>query len=317
MPASGPRPAPIPEEWRGIVGEYGSDRQPLHLYERDGVLHVRVLWTIHYPLVPVSDSVFAFPERGLYQGERLTVQRDAAGSATGIEIGGVRSPRRAVGPGDAGQLRVTPLAPVPDVLAAARMAQPPPQPEGLRAPDLIDLAALDTTLQLDVRYATENNFLGTPFYASARVFLQRPAAEAVVRAQRWLSTRGYGLLIHDGYRPWYVTRAFWDATPPAARWMVADPRAGSRHNRGCAVDLTMYDLAFGTAVEMPSGYDEMTPRAYPDYKGGPPDARGRRDLLRQAMERHGFTVEPNEWWHFNYTGWEQYPILDIPFSAVK
>jgi D-alanyl-D-alanine dipeptidase len=101
------------------------------------------------------------------------------------------------------------------------------------------------------------------------------------------------------------------------REFVADPSQGSKHNRGCAVDLTMYDLGMGTVVEMPSGYDEMTPRAYPDYKGGPPEARGKRDLLRQAMERHGFTVEPNEWWHFNYTGWEQYPILDIPFSAIR
>ena len=313
----GPRPAPIPERWRGIVGEYGSDRQPLHVYERDGVLHVRVLWTIRYPLIPVSDSVFAFPERGLYAGERLTVLRDSVGRATGVEVGGGRYPRRAVGPGDGGQLRVTPLAPVPDVLSAARTAQPPPQPEGLRAPDLIELAALDTTLQLDVRYATENNFLGSPFYAAARAFLQRPAAEAVVRAQRWLRARGYGLLIHDGYRPWYVTRAFWDATPPASRWMVADPRLGSRHNRGCAVDLTLVDLATGAVVDMGGTYDETTPRSHPAYPVTTSLQRWHRELLREALEREGFHRIADEWWHFDFRDWREYPILNLPFEELR
>jgi D-alanyl-D-alanine dipeptidase len=316
VPGVGPRPAPIPERWRGIVGEYGSDRQPLHVYERDGALHVRVLWTIDYPLTPVSDSVFAFPERGLYEGDRLTVLHDSAERATGVEIGGVRYPRRAVGPGDGGQLRVTPLAPVPDVLAAARTAEPPPQPEGLRAPELTDLAALDSTLRLDVRYATGNNFLGTPFYASARAFLQRPAAEAVVRAQRWLRARGYGLLIHDGYRPWYVTRAFWDATPPASRWMVADPRVGSRHNRGCAVDLTLVDLATGAVVDMGGTYDETTPRSHPAYPVTTGLQRWHRELLREALEREGFQRIADEWWHFDFRDWREYPILNLSFEEL-
>jgi zinc D-Ala-D-Ala dipeptidase len=194
---------------------------------------------------------------------------------------------------------------------------PPADPRATRQADLVELVKLDPTIKLDIRYAGTNNFLGKPVYPEARAFLQRPAAEALLAAHRDLKAHGYGLLIHDGYRPWAITKLFWDMTSGYQREFVADPAQGSKHNRGCAVDLSMYDLAFDTAVEMPSGYDEMTPRAYPDYKGGPPDARGRRDLLRQAMERHGFTVEPNEWWHFNYAGWEQYPILDIPFSAVK
>ena len=125
------------------------------------------------------------------------------------------------------------------------------------------------------------------------------------------------MLVFDGYRPWRVTKLFWDVTPPEKHEFVADPAKGSKHNRGCAVDLSMYDLKTGREVEMPSVYDEMSPRAYPDYTGGTADARQRRDILRAAMEHEGFIVEPNEWWHFNYKDWQAYPILDIPFTRHR
>jgi D-alanyl-D-alanine dipeptidase len=202
--------------------------------------------------------------------------------------------------------------------AFANASQGPPRDsKATRAPDLVEIVKLDPTVKLDIRYAGTKNFLGKPVYEEARAFLQRPAAEALVKAHRELVARGYGLLLHDGYRPWAVTKLFWDATPPALREFVADPAAGSKHNRGAAVDLSMYDLALGAPVTMPSEYDEFTRRAYPDYRGGAPDARARRDLLRTVMEKHGFTVEPNEWWHFNFSDWQEYPILDIPFSAIK
>jgi zinc D-Ala-D-Ala dipeptidase len=201
--------------------------------------------------------------------------------------------------------------------AAAQDGPPPPDSAVRRQAELVELVRLEPSITLDIRYATDRNLAGRAVYTEARAFLQRPAADALVAAHRELARSGYGLLIHDGYRPWRVTKLFWDVTPPAQREFVADPKSGSKHNRGCAVDLTMYDLANGQPVLMPSGYDEMTKRAYPDYRGGPPEARARRDLLRQVMERHGFTVEPNEWWHFNYKDWPEYPILDIPFSEIK
>jgi len=200
-------------------------------------------------------------------------------------------------------------------LAMAQQA-PPADPAATRAPDLVELIKLDPTIKLDIRYAGTNNFLGKPVYPEARAFLQRPAADAAVRAHRALMPHGYGLLIHDGYRPWAITKLFWDMTSGSQREFVADPATGSKHNRGCAVDLTMYDLAMGTAVQMPGEYDEMTRRSYPDYPGGSPEARAKRDLLRKVMEAEGFTVEPNEWWHFNCRDWREYPILDIPFAAI-
>jgi D-alanyl-D-alanine dipeptidase len=212
--------------------------------------------------------------------------------------------------------RITPLRPVEELRADALKAQPPPELGTFLKSDLVELVKLDPTIKLDIRYATENNFLGTPIYTQARAFLQRPAAEALLRAHRELQAQGYGLLIHDGYRPWYVTKMFWDATPDDKKIFVADPAAGSKHNRGCAVDLSLYDLKTGKEVKMPSGYDEMTDHAFADYAGGAPEERARRVLLRQAMEKQDFKVNPKEWWHFDYKDWKQYPILNVAFEDL-
>jgi zinc D-Ala-D-Ala dipeptidase len=194
----------------------------------------------------------------------------------------------------------------------------PKEPGPFRAADLVELVKVDSTIHLDVRYATSNNFTGRPVYRQARAFLQRPAAEALVRVGRSLHEKGYGLLVFDGYRPWSVTKLFWEITPKdkRERGFVANPAKGSKHNRGAAVDLSMYDLATGVEVDMPSTYDEFTDRAAPSYTGGTAEQRARRDLLRAEMEKEGFTVDTGEWWHFNYKGWETYPILDIPFEKI-
>jgi zinc D-Ala-D-Ala dipeptidase len=212
--------------------------------------------------------------------------------------------------------RIQPLRPVEELRAEALKAQPPREQGTFRKPDLVELVKLDPTIKLDVRYATTNNFLGTPLYSQARAFLQRPAAEALVRAHRELQSQGYGLIIHDGYRPWYVTEIFWEATPDDKKIFVANPASGSLHNRGCAVDLSLYDLQTGKEVTMPSGYDEMTKRAYADYAGGTAEERARRALLRSAMEKQGFAVNPDEWWHFDYKDWKQYPIQNVKFEDL-
>lgn len=207
------------------------------------------------------------------------------------------------------------LATLAPPVAAAQDA-PPVETGTFREADLVELISLDPTLRLDIRYATPDNLAGRPVYSEARAFLQRPAADALARAHRALGAQGYGLLIFDGYRPWSVTKLFWVVTPPAQRAFVANPAEGSKHNRGCAVDLSLFELATGREVEMPSIYDETTPRASPTYAGGTAERRARRDLLRAAMQREGFTVEPNEWWHFNYKDWRDYRILDLPFAAI-
>jgi len=211
---------------------------------------------------------------------------------------------------------VTPARPVPEVREEALRATPPAEAGPFRAPDLVELAPLDPTIHLDIRYASDRNFLGTPVYTQARAFLQRPAAEALLRVHRALAAQGYGLLIHDAYRPWYVTKLFWEATPADKREFVANPATGSKHNRGCAVDLSLYDLRTGKPVAMPSTYDEFSKRAYPSYTGGSDAERARRDLLRAAMAREGFAVASNEWWHFDYKDWKSYGLQNARFEDL-
>jgi CubicO group peptidase (beta-lactamase class C family)/D-alanyl-D-alanine dipeptidase len=305
-------PAPAPERWRPLIGDYGWPFNTLHVLEKNGVLHALIEWFFVYPLSEESEGVFSFPQYGLYPGEKLVFERDSRGTVTGVRAAGILFPRIPVGD----QVKIQPRRPVPELLREARTASPPREAGSFRSPDLVDLATVDSTLEFDVRYATTNNFLGTVFYSQPRVMLQRPAAEAVARANRALRERGYGLLIHDGYRPWAVTKVFYDATPDEHRWLVADPSQGSRHNRGAAVDLTLFDLATGEPVEMPGLYDEASFRSMPDYPGGTARQRWLRTLLRQAMEDQGFTVYSEEWWHFDYGEWREYPISNIPFEDV-
>jgi D-alanyl-D-alanine dipeptidase len=219
-------------------------------------------------------------------------------------------------PASAQNFHITPVRPVSELRREALRLQPPAERGGFRKPDLVELTKLDSTIKLDIRYATADNFLSTPFYTEARAFLQRPAAEAVVRANAKFKQYGYGIIVHDGYRPWYVTKMFWDATPADKHEFVADPAKGSIHNRGCAVDLSLYDLKTGREVVMPSGYDEMSERSYPDYAGGTKEETERRDLLRKIMEGEGFAVYKSEWWHFDYKDFGKYPILNIPFEKL-
>jgi zinc D-Ala-D-Ala dipeptidase len=212
--------------------------------------------------------------------------------------------------------RVKPVRPVAELLGVALASTPPSESGDFRPADLVELTALDPTIQLDIRYATTRNFLGTPLYSQARAFMQRPAAEALSRVQRSLAAEGYGLLVFDAYRPWYVTKVFWDAMPEDKHRFVADPATGSRHNRGCAVDLTLYDLEAHQPVKMPSLYDEATERAYPTYTGGTPEQRRLRDLLRRHMEAEGFAVYEYEWWHFDYRNWKSYAIQNIRFEDI-
>jgi len=195
--------------------------------------------------------------------------------------------------------------------------KPPHETGDFKTTDLVELIKLDTSFHLDIRYATSNNLAGRPVYTEARAFLQRPAAEALVRVNNDLKSLGYGLLIFDGYRPWSVTKLFWDLTSKENKKFVADPKKGSRHNRGCAIDLSLYEIATGKEVQMTGQYDEMSERSYPNYAGGTAEQRRMRDLLRNQMEANGFTVYDYEWWHFDFNDWKSYRIENIQFSEIK
>jgi len=321
--ASPPAAPPLPpEDWAGVVGEYAQGPDTVSFLEDAGQPRL-FFWApgereaAPWPgrevtLAPLTDSTFAAP--GL--DGSVVVRREPGGRVGALEVEGRELPRISLGGAEGETFRITPVRPAEELRAEALAATPPEEDGGFLPSDLVELVTLDPTLRLDVRYAGTNNFMGEVFYSSPRAFLQRPAAEALVRAQRWLGERGYGLLIHDGYRPWYVTKMFWDATPEALKIFVADPASGSRHNRGCAVDLTLFDLATGEPVTMTGGYDEMSPRSYGAYPGGTSRQRWLRELLREAMEAQGFTVYPAEWWHFDYEAWRRYRIGNQTFEEI-
>ncbi|MCA9223048.1 MAG: hypothetical protein KDA71_22170, partial [Planctomycetales bacterium] len=272
-------PEDIPQRWRGLIGEYGWDHNTLYVLEDNGQLYALIEWFYYYPLKEVRENVFEFPDYGLYHGEGLKFTRDTDGRATEVVAAEVKFVRREVGTKDGATFKIEPLKPIDELRAVALAASPPDESGEFRETELVDLTRLDPTIKLDIRYATTNNFTGAVFYKQPRAFMQRPAAEAVVRAHLRLKERGLGLLIHDAYRPWHVTKMFWDATPDDLKDFVANRANGSRHNRGCAVDLTLYDLASGEPIQMVAGYDEFSPRSFPLYPGGTSRQRWYRELL--------------------------------------
>lgn len=181
--------------------------------------------------------------------------------------------------------------------------------------ELVDLEKHIPGIVLDVRYATSDNLMKRPVYATAAAFMRRPAADALKSIQQELNKKGYGLKIYDGYRPYDVTVIFYEQFHDTT--FVASPYTGSRHNRGCAVDLTLIDLKTGKELAMPTAYDSFTPRAHSAFASLPAPIRKNRVLLQEVMLKHGFVIYPDEWWHFDFGGWQQYPILNIPFEMLK
>ena len=190
----------------------------------------------------------------------------------------------------------------------------PVDPAATASPDLVDLARFDPRLRFDIRYARTDNFMGRVLYPVARAVAQRPVAEALSRVQTRAEAAGYGLLIFDAYRPWRITRAMWEETPPEQREFVADPRTGSRHNRGCSIDLSLH--RGGAEVTMPSPYDDFTPAAYRSNTAAPAETVAASRFLERWMVAEGFVPLPNEWWHYDWAEWRRYPIMDVPLEDV-
>lgn len=311
-----PKPELIPWHMRGLIGEYGWDHNTLYILEKEGQLHVQIEWFFSYPLERKSDNTYAFPDYGLYQGEKLIFTRDKRRRATQVEAANVVFKRRTVSTEEGETFTITPVKPIEELRELALQALPPREEGRFLPTDLVDLSKLDRTIRFDIRYAKTNNFMSTRFYKRSKAFLQRKAAEALLRAHKNLRKKGFGLLIYDAYRPWYVTKIFWDATPEDKKIFVANPAQGSRHNRGAAVDLTLYNLNTRRPVQVVGGYDEMSSRSNVNYFGGTSLQRWHRDLLRDAMEEQGFTVYLHEWWHFDYKDWNRYPIMNLTFEQV-
>jgi zinc D-Ala-D-Ala dipeptidase len=180
---------------------------------------------------------------------------------------------------------------------------------------LIDLEGFIPGIVLDIRYATANNFTHKPVYKEPKAFLRLPVAEALRKAQEDFETQGFAIKVFDAYRPYAVTVFFYETYLDTT--YVASPYKGSRHNRGCAVDMTIIDARNGKELRMPTGYDSFQKEAWPTFPVKDPEVLKNRTLLITTMEKYGFKVNASEWWHFDFTGWKNYDVMDIDFSLLK
>lgn len=179
---------------------------------------------------------------------------------------------------------------------------------------LVDLEKFIPGIKIDVRYATKNNFTGKVLYQSARTFMRLPAAKALVKIQNELKGKGLALKIYDAYRPYAITEILWENVKDDR--YAADPKKGSRHNRGCAVDLTLINLKTGEELEMPTPYDDFTIRAHHAFMDLPENILSNRKTLKTLMEKYGFESITSEWWHYDFKGWKNFELLDIPFEEL-
>ena len=301
-------PAPPPADIAPLVGEYGAGEALVVVYEKEGALYADGGGLDRARLTRAGAGWTA-------GGRTLKFEPGQGGRPASLTGLGAARPRTDRGAEVEATIRAAVRAD-PERLRTRALAATPPAESGKRPSDLVDLTTVDPRVRLDIRYAGTNNFMGVKLYERPGAYMQRPAAEALGRAQKALAAKGYGLMIHDAYRPWFVTWMFWEATPAAFHNFVANPANGSRHNRGCAVDLTLYDLKTGKVIEMPGRYDEFSARSKRDYVGGTSRQRWHRDVLRREMERQGFEVHPDEWWHFDYKDWREYPIGNRTFTDL-
>jgi D-alanyl-D-alanine dipeptidase len=181
---------------------------------------------------------------------------------------------------------------------------------------LVEIIKEIPSIKLDIRYATTNNFSGVAVYKQAKAFARRPVVDALEEIQLVLNKQGLGLKIFDAYRPYAVTVKFWKVTPIDKKEFVANPKTGSRHNRGCAIDLTIINLQTGKELDMPTPYDSFAAAASPTFEDVTPLQKQNRNLLINIMENHGFKVIKNEWWHYDFKGWDKFPLMDIPFEKL-
>lgn len=181
--------------------------------------------------------------------------------------------------------------------------------------ELVDITQWIENIKIDVRYATDNNFMHKVMYSQPKVFVRKIVAKALQKIQTELNQKGLGLKIFDGYRPYQVTLAFYENA--ANRDFVANPKFGSKHNRGCAVDLTLINLKTGEELAMGTPYDSFLKASAAHSPNISKTALNNRRLLFDIMARHGLKVLKTEWWHFDYTNWKQYPLMDLSFEELS
>ena len=304
-----PAPSPCPPDWLGLLGIYGSGDSVLMILERDGALEGMVKGGRFYALEVLGPDKFRFPNVGRLAASNVAFTRAASGKAVALRLDEALLPRDPTSDGVVPRVKLA--RPVEELVREARAASPPNEPAPPLPSDLVEVTVLDPTIRVDLRYASDENVVGEELLKTSRAFLQRPAAEALVRAHRALAQQGYGLVVRDAFHPWWVTKLVWDATPPEVRRFLGDPADGSGYNRGTTVDVGLFRLADRRVLDLPSRYGEMSLRSYLDFPGGTSEQRWYRDLLLEVMEAAGLSSLASQWWRYDLPEGRKYPILNV------
>ncbi|MDR3349886.1 MAG: hypothetical protein LBO03_09895 [Acidaminococcales bacterium] len=322
-------PAGVPVELAALLGFYQSEGESILVREREGAPEL---------LYAVRQDDYAFDRCNVFQMAktrydeysviaasprdwRLAMsakfERDRDGRGITVVIDKRRFSRVFMPNEKGGEVFRLSLPQPLEIMRRAALAASPPPDGGLPEAELVDVTAVDPTIKTALLYATEGNATGVPVYEQARAFLDAAAARALSRANKQLNAHGYGLLVWDAYRPWYITKLLYDILPPDKKYMLEAPEVGSPYNRGLSVSVSLYSLKTGEEIAMITGLDEPSPRAYSKFQGGGELERYRRDLLRFFMQSEGFGGVEHEWWHFDYKDFEKYRLLNKQFAQLR
>ncbi|KYQ93332.1 beta-lactamase family protein [Tieghemostelium lacteum] len=312
-----------------LLGIYEAKDQIVVIYEEDGLLYMCIEWLFIYKLEfkkQTTTSVeYHLSSQSMYNYEYLTFYfknminlSDASQVPDRLELSGIPFFYKGCG-SKAGKKQdgVYERDVVQKALTQSKSIEFPFKVEPNH--NLVDLTTLSKTFQLDIKYATEENFSGIQLYKEAKAFLHKDAAKQLVKAHEWLSENfGLGIVIFDAYRPWSITWTMAESVCEEFRGKyVADPKKGSVHNRGGAVDISLYHIKTGEQVTMSSDYDELSIRSHRSYFGGTSQQRWYRKLLTMVMMNYSFAPYPQEWWHFDYQSSTPLPVLNIPFNEIN
>ena len=272
-----------------------------------------------FPLKKVRFDSYELNEEGpLFGGEAAVhFERDTDGNGIVCKIGGKRFARNFF-PGEGNKLyRVEANAEYQSLKDAAPKAALPARLQQGQAGRLVRIRSAVPNVKFDLHYAGEDNIFGVPLYDAAEAFAEAETAAALKKAADKLAVQGYGLLVWEGYRPWYVSKLASDLLPKDKKGMMPSPDKGEDRNTGRTVDVSLYDLASGQAVKMISDFDEVSVRQFPNFAGGTERQRFLRDMLAAVMKDCGFTQGKEEWWHFSLGDTQGWRHLNIPYGQIK
>ncbi len=319
---------PVPKELNSLLGLYYGNASVFLLREENGNLQIvyrtdpedkDFSYANIFPLRKVHFDSYSMNEEGPLLSAETAVhfERDTDGNGIVCKIGGKRFARDFF-PGEGNKvIRIERNADYQSIKdAAVRAAMPAKLNHGQRG-RLVRIRSAVPNAKFDLRYAGSNNIFGVSLFETTEAFAEAETASALKKASDKLATEGFGLLVWEGYRPWYVSKLASDLLPKEKKGMLPLPENGEDRNTGRTVDVSLYNLLTGESVNMISDFDEVSVRQFPGFTGGTKRQRYLRDLLAAVMKECGFTQGKEEWWHFTFGdtgGWQH---LNIPYGQIN